>query len=334
MPTIKVNALGGKPLFDIASYGRRGPSRRDRLSPAEVALISRTVYRVPEVMVKVTSGGGAATARGVNAHFSYINRKGELEIETDEGERLTGRGAGQQLIEEWDLDLEEDRKRAHLFAVERRKAPKLVHRVIFSMPAGTPSKKVLAAVHDFAREEFGRKHRYAMVLHTDEPHPHVHLVLKAVSEEGVRLNINRTTLQHWRQEFARQLRARGVEANATDRSVRGQSRAPKLDSIFRAAQRGESSHMTARVHDVVRELKAGSLDQSGAARLQQTRMEIVRGWLAVRDLLVADGKHQLADQVSRFVSQMSPPRSDKQWLAADLMERVHKSRTKDKPLVR
>jgi integrase len=130
------------------------------------------------------------------------------------------------------------------------------------MPAGTPPKKVVAAVRDFAREEFGRRHRYAMVLHTDEPHPHVHVVVKAVSEAGVRLNISRETLQHWRREFARQLRAQGVEANATERRVRGQSRTSKLDSIFRAAQRGESSHMATRVRDVVRELKAGSLDQS------------------------------------------------------------------------
>ena len=28
-----------------------------------------------------------------------------------------------------------------------------------------------------------------MVLHTDEPHPHVHMVVKAVSEQGVRMNI-------------------------------------------------------------------------------------------------------------------------------------------------
>ena len=104
-----------------------------------------------------------------------------------------------------------------------------------------------------------------MVLHTDEPHPHVHVVVKAVSEEGVPLNIRKETLRGWRQEFARQLRARGVEANATDRRVRG---------------------------------------QSGAARLQRTRMEVVRGWTpawkVVRDLLLAEDQHQLADQVSRF----------------------------------
>ncbi|MBL8265036.1 MAG: relaxase/mobilization nuclease domain-containing protein [Steroidobacter sp.] len=40
------------------------------------------------------------------------------------------------------------------------------------------------AVRGLAREKFGRRHRYAMVLHTDEPHPHVHVVVKAVSEAG------------------------------------------------------------------------------------------------------------------------------------------------------
>jgi hypothetical protein len=60
----------------------------------------------------------------------------------------------------------------------------------------------------------------------------------------------------------------------------------------------------------------------------------VQGWYATRDILAAEGRHQLADQVSKFVSQMSPPRSEKQWLAADLMERVRESRTKDKPFVR
>ena len=32
------------------------------------------------------------------------------------------------------------------------------------------------------RDEFGLTHRYAMALHTDEPHPHVHVLVKAVSE--------------------------------------------------------------------------------------------------------------------------------------------------------
>lgn len=61
---------------------------------------------------------------------------------------------------------------------------------MFSMPAGTPPEKVQEAVRNFAREEFALKHRYAFVLHTDQPHPHVHMVVKALSEQGVRLNMH------------------------------------------------------------------------------------------------------------------------------------------------
>lgn len=330
----RFNLDRGGAIWDLTSYARRGPGQRERLSPLEVALIARTVSHTPEVMVKVTGGGGANASHGVNAHFNYIGRRGDLEIETDDGERMSGRGVGRHLIHDWDLDLDEDRERPDLFATNRRAAAKLVHKLIFSMPTGTPPKKVLAAVRDFAREEFGLQHRYAMVLHTDEPHPHVHVVVKAVSEAGVRLNIHKATLRHWRQEFARHLRAHGVEANATERSVRGRSRAPKLDSIFRASQRGESSHMAARVHEVARELASGSLDESGSARLQRTRRAVVSGWNAIRERLIVEGQHQLADAVGRFVGQMPPPRTDKAWVAHELIEHSRLVRSKDKPLVR
>jgi hypothetical protein len=166
-------------------------------------------------MVKVLTHGGK-DLRSVQRHLAYLNRKGQLEIETDEGERLAGKGVEKRRLEDWDLDLDDDRRRADLGPLRDRSPPKLVHKILFSMPAGTPAKKVLEAVKDFAREEFALEHRYAMVLHTDEPHPHVHMVLKAVSERGVRLNIRRATLREWRKEFARHLRARGVDANATD----------------------------------------------------------------------------------------------------------------------
>jgi len=45
------------------------------------------------------------------------------------------------------------------------------------------------------------------------------MVVKAVSEEGVRLNIKKATLRDWRRQFARHLReqGRGGECGLTDR---------------------------------------------------------------------------------------------------------------------
>ena len=178
--------LEGNPLFDLASYARPGSSRRDHLSPQETEHISLTVRRAPEVMVKVLTRGGQ-DLKAIGRHLSYLNRGGDLDIETDDGERLKGEGVESDLVSNWDLDLEEDRRRSKLGPREDRAPPKMVHKLLFSMPAGTPPRKVLDAVKTFAREEFALQHRYVMVLHTDEPHPHVHLVVKATSEQGRRL---------------------------------------------------------------------------------------------------------------------------------------------------
>lgn len=41
------------------------------------------------------------------------------------------------------------------------------------------------------------------------PHPHVHAVVKRVSEQGVRPNIRKAPLREWRKEFARPCASRG-----------------------------------------------------------------------------------------------------------------------------
>ena len=321
----------GRPLLDIASYARRGPGRRDWLSPAEIEHISLTVQRAPEVMVKVLTRGGQDTG-AVRRHFEYLNRKGALEIETDDGQQLGGKGAERKLIDDWDLDIEEDRRSANLDARPGRRKPKLVHKVLFSMPPGTPPHKVLDAVKNFAREEFGLKHRYAMVLHTDEPHPHVHMVIKAVSEQGKRLNIRKATLREWRSEFARQLMALGIPANATERAVRGESRSPKSDELYRAEQRGESWRTRARVAEVGRKLLNGRLHaERGKETLIETRKGVERGWWQVGEILATQGQKDLAAELRRFVDQMAPPRSDREMIAEELRKHYRDARTREEP---
>src|SRR5580658_7089484 len=132
--------LGAKPLLEIASYARRGPGRRDHLSHDEIELITRTVRRTPEVMVKVLSRGGQ-DLKSVGRHLAYLNRGGDVEIETDDGQYLSGKRAEKELLEDWDLDLEEHRRKADLEPRSSRRPPKLVHKLMFSMPPGTPSDK-------------------------------------------------------------------------------------------------------------------------------------------------------------------------------------------------
>jgi hypothetical protein len=231
-------AIAEELAFNFRSRGHYGRTDRTRLTPAQTALVSRTAARTPEVMVKVLSSG-ATSAKAVGRHIDYVSRKGEVELHADEGEVLQGRSATDALPEDWNLDLEEAGAAARIGKGTRHRPTRLVHKLVFSMPAGTSPKKVLGAVQNLCREEFALKHRYVMALHTDEPHPHVHVILKATSEQGKRLNIKKAHLKEWRLKFAAHLREFGVAANATPRLFRGQEVGSKSTKAYWGERRAE-----------------------------------------------------------------------------------------------
>jgi hypothetical protein len=315
-----------EPFFDPLSFARRGPGRREHLTPTQIAQIELTVRRTPEVMVKVLPKG-TNSLQSVKNHIGYIGRRGKVELTSDDDEKLQGKEVANQLIADWDLELDSLRGKSDLTASRKKSAPKLVHKVLFSMPPGTDPGKVLTAVKNLCREEFGLKHRYVMALHTDEPHPHVHVIVKAMSEQGERLHIRKDTLRRGRLEFARQLRILGVPANATPRYVRGETRPRKPDGIFRASLRGESTHMHARATLVAQELARGGIRvESGKATLVGTRNKLRHAWSVVSDLLTRDRHVDLGTQVRRFADHLPRPQTDKERLAAKVVERSREAR--------
>jgi hypothetical protein len=285
------------------------------------------------VVVKVS--GGAKSLRGALAHVCYIDRHGQLEIESDQGEHIGGEDAAHQLLADWDLDVADAEARSPYRGSSGRKPSKIVHNVVLSMPAGTSRQKLLAASRDFAREEFALKHRYAMVLHTDQDHPHVHLVIKAMGEEGGRLNIRKATLRQWRLEFARHLRAHGVAANATERAARGQTRKSLRDGIYRAAQRGESRHVQKRLQRVAAQLRSGGLGrESSRTKLLETRDQVVRCWHAIAEKLLMDGRGPLAEQVWKFIGGMPPVATDNERIARGLQQGAAREEQRTRELSR
>lgn len=171
-------------------------------------------------MIKVS--GGARDSEGAKAGLAYIDRQGQLPVEIDDGVVLQGRDVGDHLVADWQLDLCRSQYRRVPGEGETDTRDKLVHNLVLSMPAGTPGDAVLDAARGFARRNFAARHRYAMVLHTDQDNPHVHLVVKCEheTEGGQRLNIRKATLREWREQFAALMRDQGVEANATPRHSR------------------------------------------------------------------------------------------------------------------
>jgi type IV secretory pathway VirD2 relaxase len=341
---LRVPDLGPSPVFQIVSQGRKGRHTALQLSRADIEAIARTVGSTPEVVVKVSGGGKSVAA--VRAHVDYIDRHGKLALETDDGERLQGRQLGAWLVEDWNLALSRGQYREPKSGEQDRR-PKVVHNLVFSMARGTPPEKLLAATRTFAREHFALRHRYAMVLHTDQDHPHVHVVVKAESEAGERLYIRKATLRQWRQDFAACLREQGVAANATPTAARGRVRNHKKDAIHQrikqikaynalsAAERARRSakkpvecrYLRGRVEAVAEALPGGApLADEGKRKLLESRRTVVADWTEVAEQLEAQGERALAGQVRAMIEAMPPIVTEKERIAQGLLAQLRAPR--------
>jgi hypothetical protein len=104
----------------------------------------------------------------------------------------------------------------------------------------------------------------------------------------------------------------------------------KRDGIYRAEERGESRYTRARAEAVTRELFKGDLRiEQDNSRLLETRKEVQRGWFAVSDILMAEGRKELAKEVWRFAAEMPPPKTERELIAENLRGRLHDARTRD-----
>lgn len=208
---------------------------------------SSAVSGSPEVMVKVSGYGKGAGH--VQAHLNYTSRHGEVELETDRGEILSGKEAVNSLVKDWKSDFGD--------RVGRPNTRDTMH-AVFSMPEGTPSNAVRDAVRAFAKKEFGKNHEFVFALHCAEndertKQPHCHLTVKCRGIDGTRLSTGPNDVQRWREGFAAELRTRGVDCEATSRSIRGvvkkperavllnmqagtHGRAPRMPEVLQAAR--------------------------------------------------------------------------------------------------
>ena len=184
----------------------------------------------------------------------------------------------------------------------------------------------LAAARKFAREKFA-EHRYAMVLHTDQKHPHVHLVVKAENELGRRLHIDKQRLRDWREDFARLMREQGIAANATQRAIRGENKKFPGEKRFKAQRYGKPTALLDRVTGIAQELSlSGTIVDPARDRLIETRKSLVSTWMKAAEVLDAQGEIILAGDVRYFAIHLPPVLTDRQQLAVQLVGFVKKQR--------
>ena len=309
--------------IDFLVSGRR--ARTGRLLPAQRrAQLHRTfVQRAPEVMVKVSGGG--KTAGHVKAHMDYITRNGQLEAVNDQGEKVSGKEDAKDLCDSWDLDASDGQGK-------KRQA----FNIVLSMPAGTDPNGLFKAVQNFAREEFFGQHQYLMVLHTPEtdphknapPHPHVHLVVKAEGFDGKRLYIRKATLEHWRTAFAERLREQGIEANATPRDLRGQTRKSKKPGVYFAEKRGTSTVLKSKFEEARHELQQGEqAPKPWEVAIVNRRRATVHRLLGAADELRKEGDEAMATAIERFAKEMPRPDTERHQIKRAIVNQVERQRS-------
>lgn len=308
----------------------RAPVRLRRRTPEEVlggggasavrARLVRLVNRAPEVMVKVT--GRTRDPGHLLAHLDYITRHGELEAEDRDGVILAGRDEMRALALDWSVAAMSDPR-------WRAKSPVSLS-IVLSMPAATDAVAMRDAARSFARETFGDRFDYAFVLHTDTGHPHVHLAVRVLGDDGRRLSPKKADLAAWREGFARALRDRGVEAEATPRRARGVTRKPERAPVRKIGER----HAAGR--GPMAEVRRGAYRDAARAAFQGDssptpwEVQMVRRQARVRDLYLAQAgllktspdaaDRALGQAVETFVRTMPAADSQRLALARELRE--------------
>jgi hypothetical protein len=276
-------AVGGS-RSGITSLGERARGVRERLD--------RTIRKVPEVMVKITSS--AKGIRQASNHIDYISRKGQLDIEDQDGFVLRGKSDLNELKEDWRTSGPSPMK-------EVGELRETLH-IVFSMPADTDEVGLKRAVRALAATEF-EGHQYVMAYHTpaSDPdpnpprHPHIHLSVRMQGRDGRRLNPRKADLQRWRGGFARELRAHGIEANATSRLSRlKRDRGPSRVGLAMRSKGTELHSLGKQPHDANR-LQRG----------QQLQADRIAYYYALSRVLAASDDHSDRDLSVRLAHHLA-----------------------------
>ena len=203
--------------------------------------IERTISKAPEVMVKITSKKNAGKGmKAIANHLSYISRNGKLELETDQGELIIGKGALKDLFADWQND-------ATGSVIPQVCEERLATNLIFSMPKGTPSKELHDCVRSVLHEEIRGRYAFVFALHEDTDHVHAHVCVKrAALKRGPLFALKKADLARWRERFASHLRDHGIEANATPRRTRGVTKESLPLEIYHLAQAGRQKQIQKR----------------------------------------------------------------------------------------
>lgn len=275
---------------------------------AAYAQLARIIRRTPEVVVKVT--GRTADSGHLLRHLDYISRNGKLVLEGQDGERHAGREMVKMLAAEWGAD--------HALDPGRRADSPVSRSIVLSMPPGTDPLRLNDAARAFAAEAFGERFPYVFALHDEDGRPHVHLTVRTLGSDGMRLNPRKADLEVWRQRFAQALRDRGIEAEASPRRARGIKERGEPTAVRKSRERLRAEDPGKEASAVKKEGAAKEMPHEIAARARQARILRALGAEAVA-LASSDRAEDnaLSSALVKHVEVLAKARSRERLLSTD-----------------
>ncbi|MDK4528021.1 traS protein [Kingella kingae] len=265
----------------------------------------------PEVMVKIPKrhSKNSKGMKGIRNHADYVSRNGDIPLETQDGEKIQGKQAIKQFLNDWQSHFGIDDETKHKEALN----------IVLSMPQDTPPDALLQAARDFAAEQF-QGHQYFFGLHhsshnPDEPeHPHVHLCVLMRDERNQRLNPRKNDLFEWRVRFAEKLRENGVDCAATKRVHRGKTQKPENSTLRAMRQRGTSSEAELQQKLAISQaiLSGQRLEHPFLNQADKTRQDVVAEYKKIARELYVRGYKTEAKVISKFAQEVSEKGFDTQ----------------------
>lgn len=200
-----------KPVFknneDASKYGYK-ISEKHTYKPLGVSEQLRIAKGSKQAVIKITKYGKGID--GILAHMKYISRNYDLELEDQNGDKLSKPEELNELVDTWQ----------DIYFDNRKNTRDTMH-VVFSVPPDSNRDDFNTLMREFLSEEYEGKNDYLFVQHNDTDHPHVHAVIVLRTIDGKKLNPRKEYLHYLRKDFAKKCREYGIDVDASRRFERG-----------------------------------------------------------------------------------------------------------------
>ncbi|MEE9356168.1 MAG: relaxase/mobilization nuclease domain-containing protein [Methylococcaceae bacterium] len=193
-------------LFEDPIYGKRArnPGHIGRARSTVLAAY-HNARKLPQVVIKIA--GHINSGSYLKDRIDYLTRDGDIKGQ-DRGFMEKDADALKVIADKWASD-------------EKGKSGKrLAMHMILSSPKGTDPEKLIEAVKSFQEKTF-ENHDSFFVIHIDTDYPHAHLMVKTRGYDRKKMHTQKGDFHQWRQDYATELRANGIQVTATSRASRG-----------------------------------------------------------------------------------------------------------------